>query len=117
MSSSNPSGIPPLPGRPPEPPRKPGVWRALSARQRGVALALCIVAVGVVGGVIAAQSDGEGASASASDDGKADLVDSVDEPLQACADSWNDGNENKANVASIATVAQAENPTVHDHGR
>jgi hypothetical protein len=39
----------------------------------------------------------------------------VDDPLQACADSWNEGNTNKASVASIATAAQAENPTAYVH--
>ncbi|GDY74131.1 hypothetical protein SAVCW2_23960 [Streptomyces avermitilis] len=87
----------------------------LSARKRVVALALCVVAAGAVGGVIAAQSDGGGATASASDDGKADVVDSPDESLQACADSWNDGNANKESVASISTAAQAENPTAYVH--
>ncbi|MFD5711304.1 hypothetical protein ACFWHW_13055 [Streptomyces pharetrae] len=52
---------------------------------------------------------------SSAEDGKADVVDSVDEPLQACANSWNDGNTNKASVASVATAAQAENPSAYVH--
>jgi hypothetical protein len=64
-------------------------------------------------GAIAAQSGGEDASASVFEDGKADVVESAEEPLQACAESWNDGNTNKANVASMATAAQAENPTAY----
>ncbi|MFD0210792.1 hypothetical protein ACFVH9_17065 [Streptomyces hirsutus] len=87
----------------------------MSARKKLAAIALCVAAAGAVGGVIAAQSGGEDASASASDDGKADVVDSVDEPLQVCADSWNDGNTNKGSVASMATAAQAENPTAYVH--
>ena len=42
-------------------------------------------------------------------------MDPVDDALQACADSWNGGNPNKASVASLATVAQAENPTAYVH--
>ncbi|BAC73206.1 MULTISPECIES: hypothetical protein [Streptomyces] len=42
-------------------------------------------------------------------------MDSPDESLQACADSWNDGNANKESVASISTAAQAENPTAYVH--
>ncbi|WP_406468074.1 hypothetical protein OH738_10895 [Streptomyces hirsutus] len=113
MSATNPPGLPPLPDRPPETLKRPGFWRALSVRKRAVALALGVVAAGAVGGVIAAQSDEEDASTSASEDDKADVADSVEEPLQACADSWNDGNENKGSVASMATAAQAENPTAY----
>ncbi|MER6748036.1 hypothetical protein ACFW6C_09335 [Streptomyces fungicidicus] len=68
-----------------------------------------------MGGVIAAQSDGEDGSTSVSEEDKADAVDPVDDGLQVCADSWNDGNTNKANVASLATVGQAENPTAYVH--
>jgi hypothetical protein len=88
----------------------------MSVRKKVVALALGVVAVGAVGGVIAAQSSGADVSASASDDANADdAEDSVDESLQVCADSWNDGNTNKVSVASIATAAQAENPTAYVH--
>ena len=38
----------------------------------------------------------------------------ADEALQACADSWNSGNPNKENVASISTAAQqSENPEAY----
>ncbi|MFE6627328.1 hypothetical protein ACFVNB_08790 [Streptomyces rochei] len=42
-------------------------------------------------------------------------MDSPDESIKACVNSWNGGNVNKANVASIATAAQAENPTAYVH--
>ncbi|AMW13297.1 hypothetical protein A4E84_29670 [Streptomyces qaidamensis] len=87
----------------------------MSGRKKLAAIALCVAAAGAVGGAIAAQSGGEDASASVSEDGKADVVESAEEPLQACAESWNDGNTNKANVASMATAAQAENPTAYVH--
>ncbi|MER6112450.1 hypothetical protein [Streptomyces hirsutus] len=83
------------------------------SRKKVLALALCVAAAGAVGGVVAAQSGGEDPSASVSDDGQADVVDPVDDSLQACADSWNDGNANKGSVASISTAAQAENPTAY----
>ncbi|MBZ6260685.1 hypothetical protein KVH22_34800 [Streptomyces olivaceus] len=38
-----------------------------------------------------------------------------DESLQACVSSWNGSNVNKSSVASIATAAQAENPTAYVH--
>ncbi|MFJ4517437.1 hypothetical protein [Streptomyces sp. NPDC088816] len=87
----------------------------MSVRKKVASIALCVVIAGAVGGVIAAQSGGERVSASGSEDGKADGVDSVDESLQACANSWNNGNANKASVASISTAAQAENPTAYVH--
>ncbi|WP_432043769.1 hypothetical protein [Streptomyces cadmiisoli] len=78
-------------------------------------LILCVAAVGAGGGVIAAHSKGEEAPVSASEDTAVDAVDPVDESLQVCADSWNDGNMNKQSVASISMAAQTENPTAYVH--
>ncbi|MFC4609703.1 hypothetical protein ACFO9E_18060 [Streptomyces maoxianensis] len=82
-------------------------------RKRAAVIALgVVVAAGVTGGVIAAQGDPESAQASASDD----LANTADDAVQGCADSWNEGNQNKASVASIATAAQqTENPTAYVH--
>ncbi|MFE2433359.1 hypothetical protein [Streptomyces sp. NPDC059409] len=91
------------------------LWRTLVVRKKVLALALGVVAVGAVGGVIAAQSDGGDAPTSVSGDDKAEVVDPEDESLQACVSSWNGSNTNKASVASIATAAQAENPTAYVH--
>ncbi|MFG2380541.1 hypothetical protein [Streptomyces avermitilis] len=57
------------------------------------------------------QSTTESASPSTTSDPET----SENDALQACADSWNDHNENKGNIASIATAAQAENPTAYIH--
>ncbi|MBQ0968483.1 hypothetical protein KBY91_34290 [Streptomyces sp. RK23] len=91
------------------------LWRTLVVRKKVLALALGVVAVGAVGGVIAAQSDGGDAPTSVSGDDKAEVVDPEDEALQECVSSWNGSNTNKASVASIATAAQAENPTAYVH--
>lgn len=87
----------------------------MSGRKKLAAGALCVAAAGAVGGAVAAQSGEEGDLASAPEDTETDLVDPVDDALQACADSWNGDNPNKASVASLATVAQAENPTSYVH--
>ncbi|WP_432131237.1 hypothetical protein [Streptomyces tendae] len=87
----------------------------MSTRKKVLALALSVVAVGAVGGVIAAQSGGGDAPTSVSGGDRAEVVAPEDESLKACVSSWNGSNTNKASVASIATAAQAENPTAYVH--
>ncbi|WP_216586863.1 hypothetical protein [Streptomyces brasiliscabiei] len=72
---------------------------------------MCVALSGAGIAVTAAQTHTEGASASVSSEPK----ETENDALQACADSWNDGNQNKSNVASISTAAQAENPTAYVH--
>ncbi|MBL1104963.1 hypothetical protein JK361_10215 [Streptomyces sp. 5-8] len=115
MSLTNPPGIPARPEQPPEGPKKSGFWRVMSPRKKAAAIALGVVAAGAVGSLVAVQAGSEGTAASASGDGKVDVMGSESESLQACADSWNDGNANKSNVASIATAAQDESPTAYVH--
>lgn len=74
-------------------------------------MALCVALCGAGLTVSAAQSGSEEASASAS--GAPEETES--DVIQACANSWNDHNGNRRNIASIATAAQADNPTAYIH--
>ncbi|MFD9920675.1 hypothetical protein ACFWXR_14475 [[Kitasatospora] papulosa] len=69
-----------------------------------------VVAAGAYGAFSAVQGDREGVQDVASDD----LANTAEDPAQGCAVSWNEGNENKGNVASIATAAQQSgSPTAY----
>lgn len=96
---------------PPRPSRKPRFWWSMSVRKRVAAVALCVAAVATGVGIYAAQHD-EGRDSAPVASGPED---SAIDAFQACANSWNDGNSNKRNVASISTAVQAENPTGYVH--
>lgn len=77
-------------------------------------MVLCIAAVSAVAGVVALQSNEGDVAPSVADDSGEEGAGTVDEAIQGCVDSWNDGNRNKGSVASIATAAQqTENPTAY----
>ncbi|MFD8685389.1 hypothetical protein [Streptomyces sp. NPDC059651] len=100
MSFNSPTAIPPQPSGPP---KRPGIWTAWSVRRRAAVVALgIVVAAGAYVAFSAAQSDQEDVQASTSED----LSNGADEAVQGCADSWNENNPHKENVASIATAAQ-----------
>lgn len=61
-----------------------------------------VVAAGAYGAFSAAQGDQDGVQAATSDN----LANTAEDPAQGCADSWNENNPHKGNVASIATAAQ-----------
>ncbi|MFJ3665094.1 hypothetical protein ACIPSE_01420 [Streptomyces sp. NPDC090106] len=83
----------------------------MSTRKKVAVVALAAVLVGAAVWIGAAQSVDVEVQNSAS----AEPEVTVDDGLQACADSWNDNNSNKTSVASITTAAQAENPTAYVH--
>ncbi|MEU6181143.1 hypothetical protein [Streptomyces coeruleorubidus] len=88
----------------------------MSARQKIVIIGLCVIVAGGGVSAIVVQSNGDDASTAASDGDSDTLGDKAVEPdpLQVCADSWNDKNENKASVASVATAAQqSQSPTAY----
>ncbi|MFI6606829.1 hypothetical protein [Streptomyces sp. NPDC050507] len=103
MSFTNPPAMPPLP---PDPPKRPGFWSAWSVRKRAAAIVgSVVVASGVYGVIAAAQGGDERVDVSAAED-LANGADEAGEAVQGCADSWNENNPHKGNVASIATAAQ-----------
>ncbi|CAM5396504.1 hypothetical protein SCYAM73S_03548 [Streptomyces cyaneofuscatus] len=83
----------------------------MSMRKRVSLVALCMALAGAGIAVSTAQGGTESASSSTTSDPETTESDAV----QACADSWNNHNGNKGNIASIATAAQGENPTAYVH--
>ncbi|MET7582440.1 hypothetical protein [Streptomyces microflavus] len=81
----------------------------MSTLTRVSLVALCVALGGSGFAISAAQSDTEDANASVSSEPE----ETESDALQACADSWNDYNGNRRNIASIATVAQFDNPTAY----
>ncbi|MFD8072136.1 hypothetical protein ACFV3E_05735 [Streptomyces sp. NPDC059718] len=78
----------------------------MSSRKKIALAALCAIVAGAGGAVVNAQlSTGDTAVIAPTENGES-VADTALDALQGCADSWNDRNANKANVASITTAAQ-----------